>query len=597
MTHPLNPCAKSAAPSPGFGLGLRTVHYDDFLRTRQNVDWLEVITDNFLVAGGKPLVMLDTLRRDYPMALHGVAMSLGSAQGLSTDYLQQVRQLADRIDALWVSDHLCWTGPTGQPLHDLYPLPYTEECARVLVAHIGQAQDILGRRLVLENVSSYLRYKASAATEWEFLAHIAHEADCELLVDINNIYVSSVNHGFNPMTYLRALPAHRVRQIHLAGHSMNGDFIIDTHDHPVCEAVWQLYAQACTLFGPTATMIERDDHIPPLPELLQELQRARDTAASVFAESVSFSATGTDAASTLLSSDGQLPQLPRLQATQSLVDQLVLTPKTWPTFTPLPEALDAPGPLPGHRGLEIYHNAYRARLAEVLVDHFPKTLMYVGSEHFDELARDYVQQHRPQGQHLGRYGDQFAAHLSKLYPEDTVLQELAELEWALRTRFDAADQAAWTLADVQAQGPDACFHQWPILHPTVQFLAQRSNAIVIWNAIANDEDVPPVAYQTSHQHTMVWRWGLQPHFCSLDDAQAQFLRSLQETDQTIAKVAERQCSPDPDQTHTLGQWLQTWWAQERLMKPNTCHPRACGDPCMPKPWIPAFAGMTGKGAE
>lgn len=563
MPHPHKPSAKSATVSPGFGLGLRTAHYNDFLNEHQSVDWLEVITDNFLVAGGKPLVILETIRQDYPIALHGVAMSLGSAQGLSTDYLRQVRQLADRIDALWVSDHLCWTGPSGQPLHDLYPLPYTEECARTLVAHIGKAQDILGRRLVLENVSSYLRYKSSATSEWEFLAYIAHAADCELLVDINNIYVSSVNHGFDPMTYLQALPAHRVRQMHLAGHSMNGDFIIDTHDHPVCEAVWQLYAQACTLFGPTATMIERDDQIPPLPELLQELQRARDTAASVFVGSVSFSERDTLAAPTTSFSDVKLPEL---QATQSLVCQLMLTPKPLPASAPLPEVLDAPGPLPGHRGLEIYHNAYRARLAEVLADHFPKSQMYVGSEHFDELARDYVEQHRPQGQHLGCYGDHFAAHLLNLYPKDSVLQEIAELEWALRTRFDAADQAAWTLADVQAQGPEACFHQWPVLHPSVQFLALRSNAIAIWLAIANDEDVPPVTYHTEHKHIMVWRWKFQPHFCTLDDAQAQFLHRLQYPQQTIATVSQSKCSPD--QLHTLGQWLQTWWAQERLMKPT-----------------------------
>ncbi len=185
--------------SPGFGLGLRTPHYADFLAGRQAVDWLEVITDNVLVDGGKPLVMLDTFRRDYPIALHGVAMSLGSADGVDTAYLRRVKQLADRIDAMWVSDHLCWTGPLGQPLHDLYPLPYTEECARLLVNNIRRAQDALGRRLVLENVSSYVRFSASGVSEWDFLAHLAVEADCELLVDVNNIYVSSVNHGFDPV--------------------------------------------------------------------------------------------------------------------------------------------------------------------------------------------------------------------------------------------------------------------------------------------------------------------------------------------------------------------------------------------------------------
>jgi uncharacterized protein (UPF0276 family) len=181
-----------------------------------------------------------------------------------------------------VSDHLCWVGPGPEQLHDLYPLPYTDEAARHVVAQIRRAQDVLGRRLVLENVSSYIDYKQSTASEWQFLTHIANEADCLLLVDVNNIYVSSVNHGFDPLDYLRALPAHRVQQIHLAGHSDNGNHVVDTHDHPVAPAVWDVYAHACRLFGSVATMIERDAHIPPLPELIEELGLARSIAAKVF---------------------------------------------------------------------------------------------------------------------------------------------------------------------------------------------------------------------------------------------------------------------------------------------------------------------------
>ena len=263
----------------GFGLGLRTQHYADFLARKQPLDWLEIITDNYLIDGGKPLAVLDTIRRDYPVAMHGVAMSIGSSQGVDVPYLQRVKALADRIEPLWVSDHLCWTGPGPEQLHDLYPLPYTDESARHVITQIRRAQDVLGRRLVLENVSSYIRYRHDSASEWQFLAHIAQEADCLLLVDVNNIYVSSVNHGFDPLTYLHALPAHRVQQIHLAGHSDNGDHIIDTHDHPVAQPVWDLYAKACQRFGAVAAMIERDDHIPPLAELLDEMAIARRVAA------------------------------------------------------------------------------------------------------------------------------------------------------------------------------------------------------------------------------------------------------------------------------------------------------------------------------
>jgi uncharacterized protein (UPF0276 family) len=268
-------------PSPGFGLGLRTVHYPDFLAAPQRVDWLEIISDNYLVPGGKPMRMLDSIREHYPMAMHGVAMSIGSVDGPSKTYLNQLKQLVDRVQPLWVSDHLCWTGVHGRQLHDLMPLPYTDEALDLVVRHISQVQDVLGRRLVLENVSSYVSFAQSHMTEWGFVTQVCERADCLLLLDVNNIYVSSVNHGFDALAYLDAMPAHRIQQIHLAGHTNNGDHIIDTHDHPVAAPVWDLYAHACRRFGQVATMIERDDHIPPLPELLDELDVARAVAARV----------------------------------------------------------------------------------------------------------------------------------------------------------------------------------------------------------------------------------------------------------------------------------------------------------------------------
>lgn len=263
-------------PSPGFGLGLRTTHYHDFIASPQPVDWLEIISDNYFGAGGKPMQMLDTIRADYPVVMHGVSLSIGSADGLDTAYLRQLRQLAERIEPLWLSDHLCWTGLRNKNSHDLLPLPYTEEALNLVVRHIKQVQDFLGRRFVLENVSSYLSYQSDEMTEWHFLRHVCEEADCLLLLDVNNIYVSSVNHGFDPLEYLHHIPPARIQQIHLAGHSDNGDHIVDTHDHAVAEPVWALYAAACRHADRVATMIERDDNIPPLPELLAEVGRARE---------------------------------------------------------------------------------------------------------------------------------------------------------------------------------------------------------------------------------------------------------------------------------------------------------------------------------
>lgn len=265
-------------PSRGFGLGLRPKHYPDFIAAPQPVDWLEIISENYMIQGGKPLAMLDRIRADYPVAMHGVSMSLGSVQDLDRDYLAQLRIFARRIDPMWISDHLCWTGMHGLNLHDLYPLPYTEEAVRHVVARIRQVQDTLERRLVIENVSSYLAYADSVMSEWEFLTAISEEADCLLLLDVNNIYVSSVNHGFDARTFIDGVPARRVQQIHLAGHSNMGEYIIDTHDEPIADPVFDLYGYACRRLGPASTMIERDDNIPPLAELIAELGRVRRVA-------------------------------------------------------------------------------------------------------------------------------------------------------------------------------------------------------------------------------------------------------------------------------------------------------------------------------
>jgi uncharacterized protein (UPF0276 family) len=268
----------------GFGLGLRTDHYADFTTQTQPVDWLEVISENYMVPGGKPLHFLDAIRRDYPMVMHGVSMSIGSTDPLNLDYLRDLKALIQRVQPAWVSDHLCWTGVDHHNLHDLLPMPYTEAALKHLTARVGQVQDVLGRRLLLENVSSYVVFQADQMTEWQFITELARRADCELLLDVNNIYVSSVNHGFDPRAFIDAVPAERVRQIHLAGHEDHGTYLIDTHDHPVCDGVWDLYRYTVQRLGPVPTMIERDDHIPPLPELLAELEVARQVAAQALAQ-------------------------------------------------------------------------------------------------------------------------------------------------------------------------------------------------------------------------------------------------------------------------------------------------------------------------
>jgi uncharacterized protein len=271
-------------PSLGFGLGLRVDHYEAILGDRPPVDWFEVLTENYLVPGGKPLNYLMRIRERYPVVMHGVSLSIGSTAPLDREYLRQVKALAARLEPEWVSDHLCWTGIAGRNTHDLLPLPYTREAVDHVAARVRMVQDVLGRRILLENVSSYVSFRDAPLTEWEFLAEIAERADCLILLDVNNIYVSSVNHQFDPLEYLNAIPPARVQQIHLAGHEDHGDYLVDTHDHPVRDEVWELYASALRRLGPVSTMIERDDHIPPLAELCAELGQARATARRALGE-------------------------------------------------------------------------------------------------------------------------------------------------------------------------------------------------------------------------------------------------------------------------------------------------------------------------
>lgn len=266
---------RSLPPFSGFGLGLRRPHYQDFIEGAAPVDFVEVISENFMVEGGRPLDVLGAVREHYPVALHGVSMSIGSADRVDVSYLKRLKALADRVQPLWVSDHLCWTGVGGFNSHDLLPLPYTEETLDLVCANIDLAQDVLERPLVLENPSAYLAFADDALTEWEFISEMCARTGCCLLLDVNNIYVSSRNVGFDPWAYLAGVPADRVRQIHLAGHSQGRELLIDTHDTPVPDPVWALYEEAVQGLGDVAVMIERDDDIPPLEVLLAELDIAR----------------------------------------------------------------------------------------------------------------------------------------------------------------------------------------------------------------------------------------------------------------------------------------------------------------------------------
>jgi uncharacterized protein (UPF0276 family) len=259
----------------GFGVGLRAEHFDYIERHEPAIDWFEIITENFIDSRGRPRATLDWIVERYPVVMHGVSLSIGSTDPLDFDYLSKLKRLAEEIEPAWVSDHVCWTGVAGVNTHDLLPIPFTEESLGHIAARVETVQDFLERPLVLENPTTYARFTVSTMSEWEFLARLAEETGCGLLIDVNNVYVASVNHGFDTDDYLRALPHDRIVQLHLGGHTDVGSHVIDTHDRAVSDAVWEVYRTMIELTGPISTLLEWDEDIPPLPVMQEELERAR----------------------------------------------------------------------------------------------------------------------------------------------------------------------------------------------------------------------------------------------------------------------------------------------------------------------------------
>jgi len=262
-------------PNLGFGVGLRSVHYPYILSQRPDVDWFEIISENYIDSQGRPRYVLDQIAERYPLVMHGVSLSIGSTDPLNFEYLAKLKSLANEISAVWVSDHLCWTGVAGLNAHDLLPVPLNEQTLKHVCERIRTVQEVLERPLVLENPSSYVTFAASTIDEWDFLAAMAEETNCGLLLDVNNVYVSAYNHDFDPLDYLKAIPHERVVQFHLAGHTHCGTHIIDTHDGQVIDEVWKLYRVAHQLNGGCATLLEWDTNIPAFPVLHEEVLKAR----------------------------------------------------------------------------------------------------------------------------------------------------------------------------------------------------------------------------------------------------------------------------------------------------------------------------------
>jgi uncharacterized protein (UPF0276 family) len=450
-----------------FGVGLRPKHYAEFLRTSPAIDWVEAISENFMGVGGRPLAVLEKARNDRPVALHGVLLSIGSPEPLDSLYLTQWKELVDRIEPVIVSDHLCWGRAHGRYVHDLLPVPFTDEALTVAASHVAQVQDVLKRQLVLENVSSYLTFEDSQWTEWEFMGELVKRTDCGLLLDINNVYVSSRNHGFDPEAYLAALPFGSIAQIHLAGHQKTEGLLIDTHDGPVRDNVWAWYARAIRRFGPVPTLIEWDDAVPPLETLVAEAARARTVCASAVLTPERGEASPTRRLTE------KPPRHPLEVSTQRLFAAVC---DAEPIGLSAEELVAEVAPVSARQRIEVYAQMYWLRMRDVLRDGFPLTREGMGAELFDAVVAAFLKKHQSRHFSLDALGAPFAQFVQS---ENPGWAETARLERAKAESFLAPDAPVASFSELRSVPAEVWADVGLVRHPSVRVLKDT----VVWRHV------------------------------------------------------------------------------------------------------------------
>ncbi len=551
-------------PQLGCGVGLRTPHYERILSEWPAMDWFEAISENYMDSGGRPLKVLEAVRAHYPLALHGVSLSIGSKDALDRNYLKRLKALVDRVEPAIVSDHLCWSGVEGESLHDLLPLPFTEEAIRLVAGHVGEVQDFIGRRILLENVSTYLTYKHSVIPEWEFLAEVAKRSGCGILLDLNNIYVNAFNHEFDARDYLRHIPGKFVGQFHLAGHTKKDGFLFDTHSSPVIGPVWELYREALKLYGPVSTLVEWDAEIPEWAVLAQEAEKAREI----------YRATSDRAGS--ISDSGSLPagrQGPADFATSiSLVEvQRLMKSAIQPNggeeaATRLGPFLNPQRGVPGKDRISTYSSGYLARIAEALEEIYEAVKFVLGKEAFMEMAEDYASHHPSRDYNLsfaGRHLPEYLLH-SRFVEKLPFLPDLAELEWRVSQSFHAFEAPPFDSSSLAGSSAE----EWESLRfsfqPSVSVLSSPWPVLEIWNARKHPVKELNVDLINRPQDVLVFRKGAEVQ-CELLTAQQTRLlqgllagRALGEICEALADTAE--------EAIPLSDWFGGWVANGLFSK-------------------------------
>jgi hypothetical protein len=491
------------SPPLGFGLGLRPPHYPDVFESRPAVDWFEIVSENFMDTDGRPKRNLARIKELYPVVMHGVALSIGTVDPLNSEYLKKLKSLADWLKPAWISDHLCWTGIAHRNTHDLLPVPYTDEALKHVIARIREVQDFLERPIALENPSTYLEFKSSHMPEAEFIARMAEESGCQLLLDVNNVYVTCYNHGLDPVSYIDTLPLDRVRQIHLSGHSNHGTHIIDTHDDHVADAVWALYGHTLRRAGRTPnTMIEWDDRIPEFPVLLAELEKAKCTAAEAHGQASLRDLARPRAACEDVANPGLEREQMRMQA--AIIYRGEADANAWIRST---------GALSAEDRLSVYANAYRCRLIDTTAEDYPVLKRYLGDERFGRLIASFVETVRSDHFNIARYAAKLPAFVAAQTDCDLFAYELCVLECAIAQLGDAPETPRLTPEHLSGLTPDTLMRSVLMPRDALRLFAFDHAVNDCFSAVSQGHDMPAPEKRATHlamfrDDDTVWRMDL-----------------------------------------------------------------------------------------
>jgi len=553
-------------PNLGHGIGLRVDHYGEILagHARDKVDWFEIISESFLGPGGRPRSVLRKVQEHHPIVMHGVSMGLGSVDPLNEDYLKKIVSLAHDVDPVFISDHVCWGGYEGAYAHDLLPLPFTEEAVAHVAERIQRIQDRLGRQLLIENVSSYMAFSHSALTEWEFLTELCRRADCYLLFDVNNVFVSAHNHNFDARAYIDGIPAERVAQIHLAGHRTRGNLLLDTHDHPIRDEVWSLYERTLMRTGAVSTLVEWDDEIPPLSRVIEESEKAR-------ARSLAIPKTAPDTPIVAKAPKTHHAGLPLREMEERL----------WTVITAresLPEALESRDlPLEyltdfvsgdekqdALGRVDIYNGMYFLRILDFIKDDYPALLKIMGDDDFYDLIAEFLEampNQKPEGKYSGELLPIFLRGWANKNGAPAWWSELARLEWALCDVFDLDDRTSLTVHDVQRIAPER-LGELPLRIVAAHRQLQLAFPVHdVWRAlekesIATDDLSEPKAAPTT---ILVWRSDTRINHRVVSTDEAALLAELVQGT-TFGRVCEALANgrDEPDAAQLAVQLLSRW---------------------------------------